>query len=50
MYGRTFKLTGCDEFTANFLAQMGVEKGTESDIPIDPHQVSFNPSACLTKF
>jgi hypothetical protein len=40
MYGRTFKLTGCDEFTAGFLAQMGVEKGTESDIPIDPHQVT----------
>ena len=40
MYGRTFKLTDCDEFTANFLAQMGTDKGKPSEIPIDPHQVT----------
>jgi len=40
MYGRTFKLTACDSFTRNFLEQMGVEVGAQSEVPVDPHQAT----------
>jgi hypothetical protein len=40
MYGRTFKLTDCDSFTANFLQKVGVTVGTPVEVPVDPHQVT----------
>ncbi|XP_074657538.1 EF-hand domain-containing family member C2-like [Tubulanus polymorphus] len=37
MYGRTFKLTGCDEFTYNFLKKLGVRVNAPSSTPGDPY-------------
>lgn len=37
LYSRHFKLTDCDQFTANFLKKMGVDIGQPLQIPDDPY-------------
>jgi len=37
MYSRTFKLTGCDKFTENFLGKLGVRVSIPSEQPCDPY-------------
>jgi len=37
MYSRTFKLTGCDEFTKNFLLKLGVRVYLPDEAPKDPY-------------
>ncbi len=38
LYSRTFKLTGCDEFTKNFLRKLGVRVNpSEGPAPTDPY-------------
>ena len=37
LYSRTFKLTGCDEFTQNFLGKLGVRVNMPSKDPNDPY-------------
>jgi hypothetical protein len=36
-YSRIFKVTGCDEFTHNFLRKLGVRITPASNIPGDPY-------------
>ncbi|KAJ8030955.1 EF-hand domain-containing family member C2 [Holothuria leucospilota] len=38
LYGKTFKITGCDQFTFNFLRKLGIRVTPPSEIPEDPHQ------------
>lgn len=35
-YSKTFKITGCDQFTKNFLRKLGVRVNDEDTIPADP--------------
>ena len=37
LYSRTFKITGCDEFTQNFLRKLGVKLNQPQDTPSDPY-------------
>lgn len=37
LYGRCFKITGCDQFTYNFLRKLGVRIGKPGEIPDDPY-------------
>ncbi|XP_044180673.1 EF-hand domain-containing family member C2-like [Acropora millepora] len=37
LYSRTFKITGCDDFTHNFLRKLGVRIGNQNNIPSDPY-------------
>lgn len=37
LYSRTFKITGCDEFTHNFLRKLGVRVNRSEVTPEDPH-------------
>ena len=37
LYSRVFKLTGCDEFTANFLGKLGMKVNLPTDRPNDPY-------------
>jgi len=37
LYSRTFHLTGCDEFTNNFLRKLGVRVNPQREIPTDPY-------------
>ncbi|KXJ13080.1 EF-hand domain-containing family member C2 [Exaiptasia diaphana] len=36
-YSKVFKITGCDEFTHNFLRKLGVRVNNSSQIPSDPY-------------
>lgn len=36
VYGRTFKIYECDEFTRNYYAQQGIEQGSDFHAPTDP--------------
>ena len=36
-YGRTFKITNCDEFTQNFLRKLGVRVQCPESVPGDPY-------------
>ncbi|XP_078612386.1 EF-hand domain-containing family member C2-like [Branchiostoma floridae x Branchiostoma japonicum] len=36
-YGRTFKLTNCNQFTANFLRKLGVQVNLPENTPSDPY-------------
>ena len=36
-YSRIFKLTGCDEFTHNFLRKLGVKLAQQDSTPGDPY-------------
>lgn len=36
-YSKVFKITGCDEFTHNFLRKLGVRVNSSSNIPTDPY-------------
>ncbi|KAJ3275338.1 EF-hand domain-containing member C2 [Terramyces sp. JEL0728] len=38
LYSRTIKLVGCDQFTRDFLAQIGVTVPTNSEFPSDPYE------------
>lgn len=37
LYSRTFKITGCDDFTHNFLRKLGVRINNPEGIPSDPY-------------
>ncbi|CAH1245737.1 EFHC2 [Branchiostoma lanceolatum] len=37
LYGRTFKLTNCNQFTANFLRKLGVQVNLPENTPSDPY-------------
>eukprot|EP00794_Sanderia_malayensis_P011387 gene11387-12573_t len=37
LYSKTFHITGCDEFTNNFLKKLGVRVKQPSEIPTDPY-------------
>ena len=37
MYGRTFRITDCDEFTRNFLSKLGFEVPPPEPAPEDPY-------------
>jgi len=37
LYGRTFLLTSCDDFTADFITKLGIRVGDSLDVPIDSH-------------
>ncbi|XP_063967600.1 EF-hand domain-containing family member C2-like [Lytechinus pictus] len=37
LYGRTFKITGCDQFTYNFLKKLGVRIKAPVETPADPY-------------
>lgn len=37
LYSRTFKITGCDDFTHNFLRKLGVRINNPENIPGDPY-------------
>ena len=37
LYGRTFKITGCDQFTYNFLRKLGVRLEKPAETPDDPY-------------
>ncbi|XP_001624761.2 EF-hand domain-containing family member C2 [Nematostella vectensis] len=37
LYSRIFKVTGCDDFTHNFLRKLGVRVNRPSEIPKDPY-------------
>lgn len=37
LYSRVFKITGCDEFTQNFLRKLGVRVNQPVGTPEDPH-------------
>ncbi|XP_064639145.1 EF-hand domain-containing family member C2-like [Lineus longissimus] len=37
LYSRVFKLTGCDEFTQNFLCKLGVRVNQPDGAPVDPY-------------
>lgn len=37
LYGRTFLLTSCDDFTADFITKLGIRVGASLDVPIDAH-------------
>lgn len=37
LYSRTFKITGCDDFTHNFLRKLGVRVNNPDQIPSDPY-------------
>lgn len=37
LYGRTYRLTSCDEFTQNFLRKLGVKVALPEKIPGDPY-------------
>lgn len=37
LYSRTFKITGCDDFTHNFLRKLGVRIRNPENIPTDPY-------------
>lgn len=37
LYGKVFRLIGCDEFTQNFLRKMGVKVGPPEKLPYDPY-------------
>ncbi|XP_798540.1 EF-hand domain-containing family member C2 [Strongylocentrotus purpuratus] len=37
LYGRTFKITGCDQFTYNFLKKLGVRIKAPAETPKDPY-------------
>jgi len=37
IYGRDFRITGCDEFTRKFLLRSGIDVGAEEEIPGNPH-------------
>ena len=46
MYSRTFKLTGCDEFTHNFLRKLGVRVSPPNQVPGDPY-MSYRKAVCI---
>eukprot|EP00698_Gefionella_okellyi_P017111 TRINITY_DN4961_c0_g1_i1.p1 TRINITY_DN4961_c0_g1~~TRINITY_DN4961_c0_g1_i1.p1 ORF type:complete len:564 (+),score=138.45 TRINITY_DN4961_c0_g1_i1:103-1794(+) len=35
IYGRTYRLTGCDEFTRNFMGKIGIELNADEEVPGD---------------
>ena len=37
LYSKVFKITNCDEFTANFLRKLGVKVNVPADLPGDPY-------------
>lgn len=37
MYAKTFKITGCDHFTQNFMHKMGVRINAPEEVPDDPY-------------
>ncbi|XP_071085308.1 EF-hand domain-containing family member C2-like isoform X1 [Haliotis cracherodii] len=37
LYSKVFKVTGCDQFTQNFLRKLGVRINGTEDIPTDPY-------------
>ncbi|ORZ31346.1 hypothetical protein BCR44DRAFT_1463879 [Catenaria anguillulae PL171] len=37
-YARTFKITGCDAFTRDFLANLGLSVPANEDLPNDPYE------------
>ena len=37
LYSKVFKVTGCDEFTNNFLKKLGVRIGQGESTPGDPY-------------
>ncbi|XP_013419576.1 EF-hand domain-containing family member C2-like [Lingula anatina] len=37
LYSRIFKITGCDEFTHNFLRKLGVKVNAPEAVPADPY-------------
>lgn len=39
LYSKVFKITGCDEFTQNFLTKLGVRVGKPESSPEDPYAV-----------
>jgi len=41
LYGKTFYLTSCDEFTADFITKLGIKVGPFSDAPIDAHTLKL---------
>ncbi|PIK58530.1 putative EF-hand domain-containing family member C2 [Apostichopus japonicus] len=46
LYGRTFKITGCDQFTYNFLRKLGMRVNPPEDTPGDPHQ-NYREKVCV---
>jgi len=39
LYGRTFHITACDEFTREFLTAQGVEVAADEGVPEDPYRL-----------
>eukprot|EP01105_Mastigella_eilhardi_P018082 TRINITY_DN4177_c0_g3_i1.p1 TRINITY_DN4177_c0_g3~~TRINITY_DN4177_c0_g3_i1.p1 ORF type:complete len:642 (-),score=187.91 TRINITY_DN4177_c0_g3_i1:78-1832(-) len=37
MYGRTFHIVDCDQFTRNFYERLGIAQGAQEEAPVDQH-------------
>lgn len=48
MYSKVFKITGCDEFTHNFLRKLGVRVALPEGVPQDPHMKSRKGVSFIT--
>eukprot|EP00039_Didymoeca_costata_P029173 m.23525 g.23525 ORF g.23525 m.23525 type:complete len:633 (+) comp7511_c0_seq1:131-2029(+) len=49
LYGRTFALTSCDEFTVDFLGKLGIRVGPQGPAPPDPHTETLKQKAQFTQ-
>jgi hypothetical protein len=41
LYGRTFFLTSCDDFTADFITKLGIRVGASQEAPLDGHTLKL---------